>query len=128
MKEAILEMLAELRPEFDFTDSDDFVMDGLLDSFDIISLTSMIEEKYSIKIDGLDIVPEIFAHPDFELAQLTGLIVKPDPKEAGPASRKIETAPVLDRWTRPDDNSAGSETAAVSEPEPDSAFAEGPIT
>lgn len=61
MRETILEMLTELRPEFDFTDSDDFVMDGLLDSFDIISLTNMIEEKYSIKIDGLDIVPENFS-------------------------------------------------------------------
>lgn len=64
MKEAILEMLAELRPEFDFTDSDDFVMDGLLDSFDIISLISMIEEKYNIKIAGLDIVPENFSSVD----------------------------------------------------------------
>ncbi len=57
----ILAMLTELRPEFDFTDSEDFVMDGLLDSFDIISLVSMLEEKHGIKIDGLDIVPENFA-------------------------------------------------------------------
>ena len=68
MKEAILQMLAELRPEFDFTDSDDFVMDGLLDSFDIISLTSMLEEKYGITIDGLDIVPENYASIDAIIA------------------------------------------------------------
>lgn len=61
MDAEILGMLAELRPEFDFTESDDFVMDGLLDSFDIISLTSMIEEAYHVKIDGLDIVPENFS-------------------------------------------------------------------
>lgn len=61
MNEQIMEMLNELRPEFDFTDSDDFIMDGLLDSFDIISLISMLEEKYGIKVDGLDIVPENFA-------------------------------------------------------------------
>ena len=61
MNEEILAMLNELRPEFDFTDSDDFVMDGLLDSFDIISLVSMLEEKYGIKVDGLDIVPENFS-------------------------------------------------------------------
>ena len=61
MHEEILAMLTELRPEFDFTDSDDFVMDGLLDSFDIISLSNMLEEKFGIKIDGLDIVPENFA-------------------------------------------------------------------
>ena len=61
MKEQIMGMLNELRPEFDFTDSDDFVMDGLLDSFDIISLVSMLEEKYGVKVDGLDIVPENFS-------------------------------------------------------------------
>lgn len=61
MNEQIMTMLKELRPEFDFTDSDDFVMDGMLDSFDIISLTNMIEEKYDIKIDGLDIVPENYS-------------------------------------------------------------------
>ena len=64
MREEILEMLAEIRPEFDFTDSEDFVMDGLLDSFDIISLSTMLEEKYGITIDGLDIVPENYASVD----------------------------------------------------------------
>jgi len=61
MNEAIMAMLTELRPEFDFNDSEDFVMEGLLDSFDIISLSNMLEEKYGITIDGLDIVPENFA-------------------------------------------------------------------
>ena len=64
MNEQIMAMLNELRPEFDFTESDDFVMDGLLDSFDIISLVSMLEEKYGCKIDGLDIVPENFSSVD----------------------------------------------------------------
>ena len=64
MNEQIMAMLKELRPEFDFTDSDDFVMDGLLDSFDIISLVSMLEEKYKCKVDGLDIIPENFASID----------------------------------------------------------------
>lgn len=68
MNNEILNMLAGLRPEFDFTDSDDFVMDGLLDSFDIISLVSMLEEKYNIKVDGLDIVPENFASFDAIIA------------------------------------------------------------
>jgi len=61
MNEEIMAMLKELRPEFDYSDSEDFVMDGFLDSFDIISLVSLLEEKYNIKIDGLDIVPENFA-------------------------------------------------------------------
>ena len=56
----IADMLKEIRPEFDFRGSSDFIEDGLLDSFDIISLTSMLEEKYSITVDGMDIVPENF--------------------------------------------------------------------
>ncbi len=74
MQEEILAMLTELRPEFDFADSDDFVMDGLLDSFDIISLSNMLEEKYGITIDGLDIVPENFASVEAiaALVQKTG--------------------------------------------------------
>jgi len=56
----IYEILAELRPEFDYRNSKDFIQDGLLDSFDIISLVSELEEKYDILIDALDIVPENF--------------------------------------------------------------------
>lgn len=59
--EAILEMLEEIRPEFDFTESENFIEDGMLDSFDIISLSNMLEEKYGITIDGLDIVPENYS-------------------------------------------------------------------
>lgn len=57
----IMKMLKELRPEFDFEDSEDFVEDGYLDSFDIISLVSSIEDKYMVKIAGLDVVPENFS-------------------------------------------------------------------
>ena len=56
----IYEILEELRPEFDFRKSENFVDDGFLDSFDIVSIISMVEEKYGINIDGLDILPEIF--------------------------------------------------------------------
>lgn len=60
MKDVIWKMLQEIRPEFDFEDSDDFIMDGMLDSFDLVTLCNMLEEEYNIKIDGLDIVPENF--------------------------------------------------------------------
>lgn len=72
MNEQILAMLNELRPEFDFLDSEDFVMDGLLDSFDIISLVSMLEEEYAIKIDGMEIVPENFS----SIAAINALVKK----------------------------------------------------
>ena len=58
--EQIKQILSELRPEFNFDESDNFIEDGYLDSFDIISLISTIEEKYGVTVDGLDIVPENF--------------------------------------------------------------------
>lgn len=71
-KKEILKMLAEVRPEFDFTESGNFIEDGLLDSFDIISLISMLEETFQIRIDGLDIVPENF----FTLEDMINLVKK----------------------------------------------------
>ncbi len=72
MENDVLKMLEEIKPEFDFNDSEDFVMDGLLDSFDIISLISMLEEKYRITVDGLDIVPENFSSVD----SIVALVIK----------------------------------------------------
>lgn len=72
MNQEILNMLLELRPEFDFAASENFIEDGLLDSFDIVSLVNMLEEKYQIKIDGLDIIPENFSG----LEKIAGLVEK----------------------------------------------------
>lgn len=73
--EKIYEMLSRLRPEFDFHDSDNFIEDGILDSFDVIALVSDIEEEFAIKIDGLDIIPENFVS--------TGSIIKLIRKNGG---------------------------------------------
>ncbi|USG65728.1 acyl carrier protein [Brevibacillus ruminantium] len=53
-------ILTELRPEFDYRQSNDFIADGLLDSFDIVSLVAELDEKFNVTIDALDIVPENF--------------------------------------------------------------------
>ena len=60
MKDEILGMLKELRPEHAFAESADFIEDGLLDSFDIISMIDMLEEKYGIEVDAADIIPDNF--------------------------------------------------------------------
>lgn len=60
LMEKIYEILAELRPEFDFKTSEDFIEDGLLDSFDIVSLVTELEKVFDVLIDALDIVPENF--------------------------------------------------------------------
>ncbi len=62
--EKILSILNSIRPEEDFTTSEDFISDGLLDSFDLISLVSELDENFSISIDGMDINQENFKNLD----------------------------------------------------------------
>jgi len=64
MEADIVAFLGELHPETDFSKSQDYVSDGLLDSFDLVSLVAMIEDKFALFIDALDIVPENFASVD----------------------------------------------------------------
>jgi acyl carrier protein len=56
----IAEILKEIRPEFDFTASNDFMADGMLDSFDMVTLVSALDKTFGISIPGTDIVPENF--------------------------------------------------------------------
>lgn len=56
----IAQILNEIRPEFDFSTSQDFIADGMLDSFDIVTLVSTLDKTHGISIDGVDIVPENF--------------------------------------------------------------------
>lgn len=64
MKQQIIDILGGLRPENDFTASTDYIADGLLDSFDIVSLVTELEDAFDITIDGEDILPENFASAD----------------------------------------------------------------
>lgn len=57
MKEKIIEILTDLRPEFDFTEEGvDFIKEGMIDSFDMVSLVDELEEQFGVKIDGVDVV------------------------------------------------------------------------
>ena len=61
MKEKIIKILTELRPEFDFTkEGVDFIEEGMLDSFDLVTLVSELDNAFEISIDGVDILPENF--------------------------------------------------------------------
>ena len=57
---SIVEILKEIRPEFDFAASNDFIADGMLDSFDVVTLVAALDKNYGISINGVDIVPENF--------------------------------------------------------------------
>ena len=54
------EILKEIRPDFDFSASSDFMADGMLDSFDMVTLVAALDKTYGISIQGTDIVPENF--------------------------------------------------------------------
>ena len=70
MKEQIIKILSELRPEFDFTQDVNFIEEGMLDSFDIVNLVNDLDQTYGISIDGMDILPENFATVDAIVALL----------------------------------------------------------
>lgn len=64
MKEKVLEILSNIRPEFDFTEDVNFIEQGMLDSFDVVTLVSDLDSTFGISIDGVDIVPENFSSVD----------------------------------------------------------------
>lgn len=64
MEQEIIKILKEIRPEFDFTQDMNFIKEGILDSFDVVSLVTSLDEYFCISIDGMDIVPENFATVD----------------------------------------------------------------
>ena len=70
MKEQIIKILTELRPEFDFTQDVNFIEEGMLDSFDMVNLVSELDSTYGISIDGVDILPENFSTVDAIVALL----------------------------------------------------------
>lgn len=61
MKEEIIAILNDLRPEFDFNESVNFIKEGMLDSFDVINLVNELDSKFDISIDGVDVMPENFS-------------------------------------------------------------------
>lgn len=61
MKEKIIKILTELRPEFDFSENVNFIEEGMLDSFDVVNLVTELDSTFGISIDGVDILPENFS-------------------------------------------------------------------
>ena len=64
MREKLLQILTDLRPEFDFTEDVNFIEEGMLDSFDVVSLVDALDTEFNIVIDGMDIIPENFSSLD----------------------------------------------------------------
>lgn len=56
----LLNILKEIRPDVDFQNETKLIDDGILDSFDIISIVSEINEQFSVEINVEDLLPENF--------------------------------------------------------------------
>ncbi|WP_294324216.1 acyl carrier protein [uncultured Chryseobacterium sp.] len=60
MKDRIIKILNEVRPEFNFGTEINFISQGMLDSFDLVTLVTELDESFGISIDGTDILPQNF--------------------------------------------------------------------
>jgi len=58
--EELMEILEELRPDVDFENETGLIDNGILDSFDIVSLVTELNDAYDIEIKPNYLVPENF--------------------------------------------------------------------
>lgn len=58
--EALLDILNSLHPEVDFETCETLVDEGIIDSFDIVTIIAEINEEYDVVIPAEEIVPENF--------------------------------------------------------------------
>jgi len=56
----LMEILEELRPDVDFENEKALIGNGILDSFDIVSLVTALNDAFDIEIKPNDLVPENF--------------------------------------------------------------------
>lgn len=60
MMEELLQILNEIRPDVDFEEEKSLIDDGILDSFDIISIVGEVNHEFAVEINVEDLLPENF--------------------------------------------------------------------
>jgi len=67
--EQLIQIMSEIRPDIDFETAERLIDDDILDSFDIISIVSEVNDQFGIEINVNDLLPENFNTADalFEL-------------------------------------------------------------
>ena len=60
----LIEILTDINEDVDFANEKALVDDGLIDSFDITSIITALDEEYNIKIEASEIEPENFNSVD----------------------------------------------------------------
>jgi acyl carrier protein len=60
MMEKLLEILRGIRPDVDFENETSLIDDGILDSFDVVSIISELDDAFDVQIRITELDPENF--------------------------------------------------------------------
>ncbi|MCI6610625.1 MAG: phosphopantetheine-binding protein [Ezakiella sp.] len=60
MKEQIIKIISDLVPDFENDEESKLLDDGILDSFDIVSLVMELNEEFDVDINVMDITEDNF--------------------------------------------------------------------
>lgn len=58
--EELLEILSEVNADADFENCETLIDDGILDSFDIVSIVGELNDAFDVEITPVDIIPANF--------------------------------------------------------------------
>lgn len=58
--EKLLELLKGVRPDVDFENETELIDEGILDSFDVVSIISEIDDQFNVQIRINELDPENF--------------------------------------------------------------------
>ena len=56
----LMKILYEINPDIDFETEDALIDGGILDSFDIVTLVTEIDDAYGVQIPAEELIPENF--------------------------------------------------------------------
>lgn len=68
MKDELLEILEELRPDVDFESETALIDDGILSSMDVVAIVSEVVDAFDIMVGVEHLIPENFNSVDGMLA------------------------------------------------------------
>lgn len=73
MKEKVVEILSDIRPDVDFETETQLITNGVLESFDILSIVAELSDEFDVTIRPKNLVPENFNSVDAMVEMLKGL-------------------------------------------------------
>ena len=62
--EKLLKILKGIRPDVDFENEKALIEDGILDSFDVVSIISELDDEFGVQIKITELDPENFNSPE----------------------------------------------------------------